>query len=62
MLEVLNRADTDEMVTVLCDRDTEKRNCFPLLTYPLALLSPFLLQAAVSHTENYTNQKRMASI
>jgi len=61
-LEVLDRADTDKVHTVLLDRDTVKSNYFLLLTYPLALLSPFLIQAAVSHTADYTKQKRMASI
>jgi len=61
-LEVLNRADTDKVHTLPLDRDTVKSNYFLLLTYPLAVLSPFPIHAAVSHTADYTKQKRTASI
>lgn len=45
-----------------CDGDIGKRNYFLLLTYPLAILFLYttlflLLQAGISHTQDYRNQR-----
>jgi hypothetical protein len=43
-----------------CDRNIAKRNYFLLLTYPLAILflyTDLLLQAGISRTQDYRNQR-----